>query len=485
MRDYMNIIAKKIACRRKELGMTQRDLAEKLNVSDKTLSRWETGKQIPDALTLPEIAKVLNLSISEIYGVEAAEEDGDSFTDYPETIAYERITTYKTTFVIAVALYILGYAVFNHSSVNWQYLKIGALVLMIFALLGILIVDFSFEEFYYRKKYIEVYREAHMRWFGSVVTFTGLIIGVVIPALKSPMTTICNSWDIIIPLVVFQGIVLGFYIKRHLQEKSAVADTQKLTGVYVFAVIGFLFSIGFIICVLSNPNRFANGLDYQWKLNDIWRKLKIFELSAGSAFFCMNVLHAKRILGIDNKSFKKVVSVLVAVIISTGIVISLIVGAVNYNLQEKVTYVAKDIHKDQLTDFDGIILEWIQECNLSGYEINFLNNNKYDPKTGETIACYLLYLPHGYEDTKCKIRYQLGHGEKKLKIEFENTTQIMDDNYYLCYLEVVNNGEDFELQAYLDGELQTYLDREWVRDGSQGETLAVTLFPLLVEELDF
>ena len=213
----MNIIAKKIACRRKELGMTQRDLAEKLNVSDKTLSRWETGKQIPDALTLPEIAKVLNLSISEIYGVEAAEEDGDSFTDYPETIAYERITTYKTTFVIAVALYILGYAVFNHSSVNWQYLKIGALVLMIFALLGILIVDFSFEEFYYRKKYIEVYREAHMRWFGSVVTFTGLIIGVVIPALKSPMTTICNSWDIIIPLVVFQGIVLGFYIKRHFQ----------------------------------------------------------------------------------------------------------------------------------------------------------------------------------------------------------------------------------------------------------------------------
>lgn len=74
---------------------------------------------------------------------------------------------------------------------------------------------------------------------------------------------------------------------------------------------------------------------------------------------------------------------------------------------------------------------------------------------------------------------------KKFKIEFENTTQIMDDNYYLCYLEVVNNGEDFEFQAYLDGELQTYLDREWVRDGSQGETLAVTLFPLLVEELDF
>ena len=60
MRNYMNIIAEKIAHKRKELGITQKELAEKLNVSDKTLSRWETGKQIPDALTVLEIAKALS-----------------------------------------------------------------------------------------------------------------------------------------------------------------------------------------------------------------------------------------------------------------------------------------------------------------------------------------------------------------------------------------------------------------------------------------
>ena len=43
----MNIIAARISQRRKELGLTQKELAEKLNISDKTLSRWETGKQIP------------------------------------------------------------------------------------------------------------------------------------------------------------------------------------------------------------------------------------------------------------------------------------------------------------------------------------------------------------------------------------------------------------------------------------------------------
>ena len=55
MRNRMNIIAENIAHRRKELGITQKELAEKLNVSDKTLSRWETGKQISDALTMLEL----------------------------------------------------------------------------------------------------------------------------------------------------------------------------------------------------------------------------------------------------------------------------------------------------------------------------------------------------------------------------------------------------------------------------------------------
>ena len=33
---------------RKEQGMTQRKLAEKLNISEKTLSKWETGNGLPD-----------------------------------------------------------------------------------------------------------------------------------------------------------------------------------------------------------------------------------------------------------------------------------------------------------------------------------------------------------------------------------------------------------------------------------------------------
>ena len=43
----MEKLVENIIKRKKELGMTQKELAEKLNISDKTISRWETGISIP------------------------------------------------------------------------------------------------------------------------------------------------------------------------------------------------------------------------------------------------------------------------------------------------------------------------------------------------------------------------------------------------------------------------------------------------------
>ena len=41
-------VGKKIAALRKERGLTQRQLADKIYTSDKNLSKWETGKALPD-----------------------------------------------------------------------------------------------------------------------------------------------------------------------------------------------------------------------------------------------------------------------------------------------------------------------------------------------------------------------------------------------------------------------------------------------------
>ena len=51
---------------REKYYMTQAELAEKLNVSDKTISKWETAKGYPDISLLEPIAKVFGISISEL-----------------------------------------------------------------------------------------------------------------------------------------------------------------------------------------------------------------------------------------------------------------------------------------------------------------------------------------------------------------------------------------------------------------------------------
>ena len=51
---------------RKEKGLTQLQLAEKLNVTDKAISRWETGKNFPDIEIFEDLSKILDVSISEL-----------------------------------------------------------------------------------------------------------------------------------------------------------------------------------------------------------------------------------------------------------------------------------------------------------------------------------------------------------------------------------------------------------------------------------
>lgn len=55
-----------IASQRKDKSLTQKELAEKLNVTDKAVSKWETGKCYPDIETIEKLADVLEVSINEI-----------------------------------------------------------------------------------------------------------------------------------------------------------------------------------------------------------------------------------------------------------------------------------------------------------------------------------------------------------------------------------------------------------------------------------
>ena len=51
---------------RKEKGMTQKQLANIMNISDKTISKWERGLGCPDVSLLPELSSLLGVNIEKI-----------------------------------------------------------------------------------------------------------------------------------------------------------------------------------------------------------------------------------------------------------------------------------------------------------------------------------------------------------------------------------------------------------------------------------
>lgn len=55
-----------ISLLRKEKGFTQKELADRLNVSDKAISRWETGKGFPDTALLKPLSEALGISVGEL-----------------------------------------------------------------------------------------------------------------------------------------------------------------------------------------------------------------------------------------------------------------------------------------------------------------------------------------------------------------------------------------------------------------------------------
>ena len=67
---------------RKEKNMTQEQLAEKLGVTDRSISRWENGKTMPDLSLFKPLCEVLDITINELLaGCKISREDYNKIAD--------------------------------------------------------------------------------------------------------------------------------------------------------------------------------------------------------------------------------------------------------------------------------------------------------------------------------------------------------------------------------------------------------------------
>ena len=70
--EYLRILSESIYNLRKESGLTQESLAEKLNISFQAVSKWENEQSSPDIILLPLLADIFGVSVDRLFGRDTA-----------------------------------------------------------------------------------------------------------------------------------------------------------------------------------------------------------------------------------------------------------------------------------------------------------------------------------------------------------------------------------------------------------------------------
>lgn len=100
------VIAQNIADLRKKQGMTQFELAEKLNYSDKAVSKWERGESVPDVFVLKDIAELFGVTLDYLVQEEHSAKDSSLLPSRHQFVNRGFITGMSILFVWLIALFI-------------------------------------------------------------------------------------------------------------------------------------------------------------------------------------------------------------------------------------------------------------------------------------------------------------------------------------------------------------------------------------------
>lgn len=134
------MIGKFISSCRKDKGLTQMQLAEKLNISNRTVSKWETGKSIPDVSIMLELCEILGITVNELLSGEriATMEDyqkkaEQNMVDLQDKKAQAQKSLFRVNLIWLIIAVLLtpAHLAINYYFPNNQRTGIGELILLI------------------------------------------------------------------------------------------------------------------------------------------------------------------------------------------------------------------------------------------------------------------------------------------------------------------------------------------------------------------
>lgn len=239
--------------RRKALGITQRELADTLSISDKTVSRWESGNQIPDAILLPDLAEALGISINELYGF------GDEVNDEAENICIKAESknaelfsiVYKLCMTLGLVLFIFGAMLMIHindlhfmsAENDWQKGNV-----FIFSGAGVCVASQIAFMLLNRKKLLP-FNKSEVVYGGICALAILSVLQIVFPLFISVHIT--YAYEIIIGLTSIAVTVMMIFQKRRLKRfgvkvgKSITIASAVVISLCLFTMIGVFVYLKF------------------------------------------------------------------------------------------------------------------------------------------------------------------------------------------------------------------------------------------------
>lgn len=138
---------------RQKQKLTQKELGDILNVSDKTVSRWETDRCLPDVTMMASIASALGVTISELYEC-VGEETRNREKDLERVWRYKKLSIISIIllFVAPLALVLSPEYIFDKYIVGLQWAMLAIAVASLTISLSVELVEFVSLFLYSREK---------------------------------------------------------------------------------------------------------------------------------------------------------------------------------------------------------------------------------------------------------------------------------------------------------------------------------------------
>lgn len=167
-------IGKFIAECRKKNNLTQMQLAEKLNITDRAISKWENGKAIPDSSIMLDLCNELKISVNELLSGEMI--DMNNYNEIAEKTLLEmakkeetqnkRLMTSMWTILITSAIFYIGILLLAVNTLE-EGIMLGTIICVstiIFLIAGFIALKFEVDAGYYEcknchHKFIPTYKE--------------------------------------------------------------------------------------------------------------------------------------------------------------------------------------------------------------------------------------------------------------------------------------------------------------------------------------